>query len=92
MVGKKSERNIHPISSGPVASVWDLLREELAAVPQERPADSITPEEFAAKTGYTVSHARCLLRANPQLKPIKYRLRGNNAGTCYVAKGPTEAA
>lgn len=92
MVGTKSKRKADPVSSRSV-NVWALLQTEFAAVPRERPKNSITIEEFSTKTGYCFSHAGNLLRNNPRLKPVHYLVSASRrVGTCYVPNDdPPEA-
>ena len=68
-------------------SVWDLLADEIAKAPQPRPADSVTAEEFAAKTDYSVTQANRKLRdlvAAGRLKAQPYLTENRKRGVCYV--------
>jgi hypothetical protein len=93
VVSEIPKRKANPVSTGPV-SVWELLQKEINNAPRERPENSITPEEFAAKTGYSDVWARQVLARNPRLKASRYRVHGSNhTGICYVPNDdPPEAA
>ena len=91
MVSEITKRTADSVPAGSM-SVWELLRKELTDVPRERPENSITIEEFAAKTGYGPKHAGELLRHNPKLKQIKYRMDTGRPGVCYVPADDPEAA
>ena len=92
MVSKIRERTADSVPSGTV-NVWDLLRKELAAAPVERPENSITVEEFAFKAGYSYCHAGRMLRANPLLKPVRFKSPSGKMAIAYVPNdAPREAA
>jgi hypothetical protein len=93
MAGKVAKRITDSVSSGTV-NVWALLTNELSAAPCERPENSVTPEEFAERTGYSVQQAAKILRSTPKLKRMRYRIgQSNRSAFCYVPNDdPPEAA
>jgi ribosomal protein S25 len=67
--------------------VWALLTDALADA-ADRPANSVTPEEFADKARVSYSYAARVLRDRKDLRSVFYRRNGRRA-VCYV---PAEAS
>jgi hypothetical protein len=67
-------------------SVWALLEDAIASASVERPKNSVTPAEFAERTGLSVSRAHEVLKRNPALQPVRYRNPLGAPGVCYVPK------
>ncbi len=68
-------------------NIWDTLSDVLADRKVERPPNSITAEELAAKLGCTPSYAALRLRAKVASgthKAIRYRTERGRPGMCYV--------
>jgi hypothetical protein len=87
MARKSGERKAVSLPSGGV-NVWDLLTDALRGA-GERPENSVTPAELAAKSGFSHSHAAAVLARNEALTPVWFRNEGKRRGVCYV---PKEAA
>ena len=68
-------------------SIWDALQSALDDAPKARPADSVTAEEFAARTGYDTETARRKLKAMKALRVVDY-LENGRRGKCYVVAVP----
>lgn len=66
-------------------SVWDLLADALKGLP-ERPANSITADEFARVKEVSISRASQLLRADERLAKVQYRRDDNRPGVCFVPR------
>jgi hypothetical protein len=81
---KSGERRAVPLPTGSV-NVWAILSDALAGV-NERPANSVTAEEVAARKGISYSHAGNVLRANKALRAVNYRRNGKSA-VCFVPRG-----
>ena len=83
MVGvqRKQKTDLRP--SGPV-NIWALLESAVNDAPGVRPENSVTVEEFAARTGYACSHAARILRMNPALRPVPYKSENKRRSVCYV--------
>ena len=86
MADKKRQPPDDALPAEPV-SVWELLQDAVAAT-AARPENSVTPREFAQRTGYSRSHAQLVLRSNQRLRCVSYTANGR-ACKCYV---PAEAA
>ena len=67
----------------PTVSIWDALAAALNDAPGERPDNSVTPAEFAARSGYCESHARHVLSHMKTLRSVDYMANGKRA-KCYV--------
>jgi hypothetical protein len=64
-------------------NVWALLQSALDDTARERPADSVTPAEYAERAGISERHARDVLARDKRLRQVAYRRDGKRA-TCYV--------
>lgn len=65
-------------------NVWALLTDALGEVVAERPPDSVTIEEYAAKARVTTGRAAQVLRATPGLRAVQYRRESGRRAVCYV--------
>jgi hypothetical protein len=81
------KRRAIPLPAGSV-NVWALLSDALADT-GERPVNSVTAEEFAARKGVSYSHAGNVLRANKALRAVNYRRNGKSA-VCFVPVDQSE--
>lgn len=63
-------------------SVWALLQSALDDT-RPRPADSVTPTEYAERAGVSHSRAAFVLRHDARLRAVHYRTNGRR-GVCYV--------
>jgi hypothetical protein len=86
LANQKREQKADALPSGGV-NVWALLADALT-IGDERPANSVTPEEFAEKAHVSYSYAVRVLRDRKDLRSVFYRRNGRRA-VCYV---PAEAA
>ncbi len=71
----------------PPGGIWDTLADTLLDVPKERPADSVTASEFAAKLNCTASFAAAKLRAmaaDGKLRRVYFKTGQLKRGVCYV--------
>lgn len=83
MVSAKREPKTATFPSGPV-SVWTLLESAINDIPGPRPENSVTPAEFAARSGLSEVYCRALLDRNRELRKVAYLTENRKRAVCYV--------
>jgi ribosomal protein S25 len=76
------KRKTVPLPSGTV-NVWALLEDAMQGA-VERPENSVTPAELAARIRVTHSRASAILRDSKDLRSVRYRMESGKKGVCYV--------
>jgi hypothetical protein len=85
MADKGKKQRTAELPAGNI-NIWELLQAEFKPL-GERPDNSVTPEEFAAKMGISIARAHQQLRASPKLKAVEFRSPGGKRAKCYVPAG-----
>ena len=67
-------------------TIDEWLKAVAEAVPGQRPADSITADEVAVRTGYAVEYCRSILARNPDLVAVEFMTENRRRAKCYVRK------